>query len=451
MNQDRPLRGIKIRTLNYVLILAAVILYMFLLYVTVRISNQYRQLIAATEDYIACEASAGQVTHGSDVLTEQVRMFAATQDLQYLNGYFYEANVTRTRERALEYLQLNHADDASFSYLQTAIDNSNKLMDREIYAMTLISVANDYDLTKLPEEIQETQLTAADRRLTAEQQLEKGQGMVFDTAYQSAKQLIYDNINYSVQNILRDTRLDQATSQSDLHYSIERQRIYITILFIMNVLTFFMITILVIKPLRIYINCIRDDKALELIGSYEFKYLALTYNNIYEINAANNMMLRKKAEMDPLTGLMNRGVFQHLKQTLANHPLTMALVLVDVDEFKGINDRYGHEVGDKVLQRVARLLTNSFRPTDFVIRMGGDEFAVVMTDLSMDVRSAITRKIDRINQSLMRGEDMLPSVSLSVGVALSSQGFHEDLYRNADSALYDVKANGHCGCKIYEE
>lgn len=451
MEQNTSPKGFRIRTLNYCLILGASILYIFLIRATLQISKKYEHLLLATEDYIACQKSAALVEEGSDFLTEQVRLFAVTQDLTYADAYFKEAYENKQREHALERLELNLTDTASLSYLQIALDHSNRLMERELYSIKLVAAANNYPQNRLDPVLLTVELTAQDLLLPPDEKLKKAQSLVFDTGYGDAKALIKENTSCFITNVLNATLAHQAASQNDLQRTIIRQRIYISLLFVMNVLTFLMIIVLVIKPLRIYIKNIQNDRALELIGSYEFRYLALTYNTIYEINAANYTKMRKKAELDPLTGIMNRGAFEQLKERLRTHPLPMALLLIDVDNFKTVNDQNGHEIGDRVLKKVAGLLTNSFRPSDFAIRIGGDEFAVVMTDIQPELKDAVIKKAEQINRILLLGEDGLPRISLSIGVAFSSNGFHDELYRNADSALYIVKQNGRCGCRVYEE
>ena len=210
-----------------------------------------------------------------------------------------------------------------------------------------------------------------------------------------------------------------------------------------------MVIMLIVKPLQIYIRCIKEDKMLEIAGAYEFKYLALTYNDIYEINAANEAMLRHKADHDPLTGVINRGGFDQLSQILKVQRIPMALLLIDVDKFKQVNDGYGHETGDLVLKKVAGLLRDNFRSNDYVVRLGGDEFAVIMVDALPEQETLIRDKVGNINRILKNPEDGLPEVSLSVGVAFSAEGFTDDLYRNTDSALYQVKEHGRCGCDFY--
>ena len=230
-----------------------------------------------------------------------------------------------------------------------------------------------------------------------------------------------------------------------------QQKIFISILFVQNIITFILIICLIVKPLQVYVKCIREEKRLEITGSYEFQYLALTYNDIYEINAANEAMLRHQAEHDPLTGIMNRGAFEHLRQQLKASAKPLALLLVDVDKFKLINDGYGHETGDLVLKKVANLLVENFRVSDYPARIGGDEFAVIMTDVTADMQSVIEGKIYGMNHVLQNPTDGLPKVSLSVGAAFSDNGFTDELYALTDSALYQVKEHGRCGCRFYKE
>jgi diguanylate cyclase (GGDEF)-like protein len=129
----------------------------------------------------------------------------------------------------------------------------------------------------------------------------------------------------------------------------------------------------------------------------------------------------------------------------------MALILLDVDYFKSINDTYGHAVGDRVLKRVAEILRSSFRSVDIICRIGGDEFAVVMTRANSSMHQLVLNKINRINDLLQRPKDDLPPVSLSVGVAFSDRkNPRGDIFKDADSALYQVKEAGRKGCRIFE-
>lgn len=447
----KNIKGIKIRTMNYAMIVAAAILYIILLYATIQVSIRYRKLIDATEDYILCEKDAALVREGSDYLTEQVRMYIITMEPEYMEAYFEEKNVTRRREQALEELGGYKTTQEAYDYLQEALNNSNRLMEREIYAMRLIAEAQHADLASFPEEIQSVNVLERHKSLNQDELAEAAKDMVFDYGYENAKELIMANTEYFLTAIMKWTRDKQMESAADLEAIMGRQRICISILFILNTITFVLVIVLIVKPLQIYINCIKEEKRLEITGSYEFKYLALTYNDIYEVNAANEILLRHKAEHDPLTGVINRGAFEQMRQLLKTKTDPIALLIIDVDKFKLVNDGYGHEVGDKILKKAAKLIQDGFRARDHVARIGGDEFAVIMTSCTEELKPVIQGKIDAMNQALLNPTDGLPKVSLSIGIAFSESGFPDDLYRKADKALYIVKENGRCGCHFYDE
>ena len=129
----------------------------------------------------------------------------------------------------------------------------------------------------------------------------------------------------------------------------------------------------------------------------------------------------------------------------------VALLLIDVDEFKKINDGFGHDTGDLVLKKVASLLQEQFRANDCPARIGGDEFAVIMTDIKPILKDVIINKLISITAELKNPRDGLPEVTLSVGIAFSPSGMADELYKKSDKALYYVKEHGRNGYKFYDE
>ena len=161
-------------------------------------------------------------------------------------------------------------------------------------------------------------------------------------------------------------------------------------------------------------------------------------------------MLRQKAEHDALTGLANRGFFDNLQQILKGD-LPLTLFLLDVDYFKNFNDTYGHKVGDQVLKKVASALQKSFRSQDFVMRIGGDEFAAVITHVTLEQRSVLDQKISFINQYLSDTTDGLPVVTLILGGAFSHPYSTQNLFGRAHNAIYFLKENGRNGYALYQD
>lgn len=205
----------------------------------------------------------------------------------------------------------------------------------------------------------------------------------------------------------------------------------------------------IVRPLLEYNESIRHGVIAPIHGAAELRALAETYNSIYEENEEREILMKHQAEHDSLTELLNRRSFDQLLSLYEKDRSSFALILADVDVFKQINDTCGHDTGDRILKRVAALLHTTFRSIDYVCRIGGDEFAVIMVDMSRELYYTITDKIAEINGLLAVPEDGLPAVSLSAGVAFSDEnGFCGSLFRAADSALYTAKAHGRCGCSV---
>jgi diguanylate cyclase (GGDEF)-like protein len=162
-------------------------------------------------------------------------------------------------------------------------------------------------------------------------------------------------------------------------------------------------------------------------------------------------LARWSAQHDGLTGLLNRTAFEEVCDHLANSTDPIAMLLIDVDQFKKVNDTYGHEVGDRALKKTASLLEHFFRDEDFVIRFAGDEFVVMILNAGEEDAPGLQQKIRAINDILQQPGEHVPKISVSAGIAFSPEGYQDALFRQADKALYTAKANGRCGSFIYKK
>ena len=161
--------------------------------------------------------------------------------------------------------------------------------------------------------------------------------------------------------------------------------------------------------------------------------------------------MRKRAETDPLTGLANRSVFQAryrdvIRDSL-NHGFASALVQIDLDRFKALNDTFGHEAGDECLREIAIRLRRAFHGAGLVARLGGDEFALILNAPTSPAR--IARVLQQTVAMLCRPHfwnGLRLEVGASIGAALVGRPHRRratELFAEADIALYDAKAAGH--------
>jgi diguanylate cyclase (GGDEF)-like protein len=159
--------------------------------------------------------------------------------------------------------------------------------------------------------------------------------------------------------------------------------------------------------------------------------------------------LQRQAAIDPLTGLATRRVLDHAAQSALSGAASgdgTAMILIDIDDFKSVNDQFGHPSGDEVLMQLARLLSEGCRGDDIVSRLGGDEIALLLPGCSQE---AMVRRADQIIWDVRAAAFRLPdgqviSISVSAGVAHAPTQADDvrSLYAAADAALYEAKRRG---------
>lgn len=412
--------------------------------------REFSRLLETTNQYILCENAAKQLQDGSDYLTEQVRLYTATRQTRYRDLYFEELDTTKRREKAVDALKEYFDGTDSFLALEKALECSQELAETECYAMRLIAETSFQNPSTWPEEIANVQLSDADLALSNSKKLDKANRMVCDDTYQNMRTEITQDVTDCMNGLIAQTRNNQNHSSSvfsDLYLKLE---IGILILVISLFAISIMMRNLIVKPLVSYNESVKRGEIFPVIGAAELQHLARTYNKVYLENQETQRLIRHQAEHDALTQALNRGSFEKLLHIYETGEPPFALILVDVDIFKSVNDTYGHAVGDAILKKVTNLLKTAFRSIDYVCRIGGDEFSVIMVEMTSDLKYTIEEKITAVNAELAKPDDGLPAISLSVGVAFSDrQNPSDSIFKDADKALYHVKENGRSGCWFY--
>ena len=191
----------------------------------------------------------------------------------------------------------------------------------------------------------------------------------------------------------------------------------------------------------VFVTAERTGRLISKLKDMGEKYRTILSQNEKQID-----LLQTYAEQDSLTGILNTGT----TRTFAEEYITTvkgccAMIIIDFDDFKHINDRFGHMVGDKVLITAANVLKMQFRSNDIVGRIGGDEFLVLMKDISdknivalrcEQIISAInTMRFDGVTDGLIR---------CSVGAVVSDKGSlcYDEMFLRADKAMYQAKRSG---------
>ena len=445
-------RGVKLHRLNMILMILAIVSSIAMIVVmgfTISINDESYD---TTTKLAQWRSNAYNLQIASDYLTEKIRSFVTTGEKKYLDEYFNEAKVTKRRDHAIEALEKDLPGTAAITSIKDAMNESVALMNDEYYAARLTVDAYDSNLSSYPVEIQKTKLTDANSKLSSSAKRELAITTVFGSKYQKDKETISSHMDKCLKDLSDYIDQQHEEISKKLRSQVFTEH-FLTAFIIIYLLTIVFVTLrLLVSPLKNAVTLIRDEKDLPMKGAFEVRFLAKTYNLMHRTNMKNREKLTYEANHDELTGLYNRRGYDFLLENVDLE--TCALIIIDLDRFKQINDSYGHDTGDKILKEVATEVFGSFRAQDYICRIGGDELAVIMVHSDPTMEPLLRKKVELMNATLAalnEKDESLPPISISVGVAFGDKDISvETLFKHADEALYSVKEKGRSGVAFYK-
>ncbi len=172
-------------------------------------------------------------------------------------------------------------------------------------------------------------------------------------------------------------------------------------------------------------------------------------NLIYVVSGLTDELLRIEDGRDPLTRLLSRryfpAIFQKETELSIRHSRRYSVLMIDIDNFKGLNDTHGHRAGDVVLSGVAELLMSSVRAGDFLFRYGGEEFLVLLAETDEDIAAMVAEKLRRLVAAETFSSHDKSALRTTISVGVATHDGHPDYERTiaaADAALYAAKSAG---------
>ena len=430
--------GVSLRNIHKWQIVFAVIFSCLMIFSTYRLINSFMRVKNASEENLMLQNSVHGLMDASDHLTEMVQRFTESGDRRFMEQYFIEAFATKRREQAITELKRVKNVGPALASLEEAMRYSVKLMDREYYAMRLVIEAKG--IREYPSVLKGVTLNSADMALSPEDKMRRATKMVLDGEYYTQKNRIRAEVNNTVQAIVSQAQKEETDALERFQKELNLARAGVLMIIASIFFVVWLTSTLGINPILRAVDQIETDSPIRETGANEFRYLAKAYNNLYFF----------KASHDELTGAYNRAGFDLLLSSLDLD--STYLMMLDVDNFKTINDTYGHETGDKVLKKLVQVLKKNFRSDDYICRLGGDEFVVFMVHSDEMQRKLIEMKLEKISQELSNAGDGVPSVSVSVGIVHGTQASDvETLLSKGDEAMYKSKERGKHTFTFYDK
>ena len=454
MNSDpveEKREGVSLKEINFAFLILAILISCGLVWAMHKTNSLYARTSETTRRILKLKESSNGLQAASDYLTEQMRCFCVTGEIQYLNHYFDEADVTRRREKALEELENNgYAESEAVRNLKIAMEESVGLMEREYYAARLTYEAFGLDLSTAPAEIKAVDLSEEDARLTKDKMKLRASELLFDEYYRAEKEEIANYIGNCLNQLSSEMDKEQEESAAKMQKQVLGEHVLTVVLIGIMIGIVLLTFALIIHPLQKCVELIREEKSIPPKGAYEIQFLAKTYNLMYNMNLANIDKLTFDATHDQITGLYNKRGFDFLAQNIDLK--TSTLLRIDVDNCKNLTEKLGRDSFEPILKRTANVLQKNVRSHDYVFRFEGDEFAILMMHVDSDREELIRNKVKIINEKLKSGDGSIPGYTASAGVAFGEIGTTpEDLFKEAESALKIAKNKGHGSVYFHRE
>ncbi len=270
--------GISIKVVHAAMLVLGLLLILLLVFSSYKNTNVFTRLNKETGNYIVRQKAAHDLMEASDYLTEMTQRFTLEGDTQYLDNYFEEAFGNQRREAAITSMAENEAEQTLVNQIQEALNESNKLMYREYYAMKLVIDAKE--IKTYPDKLRGVELKPEDMNLSAEEKMELAQKMVMGTEYYAQKELIRNDLKAGLNTL--DTMMATARTETTAQLNSEMNTVRIFIIFV-SVLLLIIIGLsayLGTIPLIKAAKCAKNGEAIPVTGAKEFRYLASSYNKL---------------------------------------------------------------------------------------------------------------------------------------------------------------------------
>ncbi len=376
-----------------------------------------------TERALRCAALAEQMQKGSDTLTNAIWRFVAMNDRIYAEAYLQEMSVTRSRDSAIEALRRENLSDEELLLMEEAKKASDGLMDQELYAMRL--VYDTLNVQELPEAVAAVELTSQDQAMTSAQKRDTARAFVFGAGYAQAKAVITNKIGLFTELLNEHMESDLSGAMEATDSAMLMQQLSDILLMGWCLLFLIMLYWLLIRPM--YACSLELEaspaggKKLEPRGTYELYSLIGAFNKAIGQIQDKNQEIAEILMVDPVTGGYTQMRLELELAQLLHDAVPFAFVSMDIRRFKVINDLYGSDSGNEVLQGVYKVISKKLKAGESVSRIQSDIFNVVLLDTE---EAEIERRIGEMWELLGSYQDDKQSyyLSMNCGVYVAQKG-----------------------------
>ena len=441
-------RGISLNLSNTIMAFIGVVVAVLMIHANFQTNKNYQLMDEVITESLLSQEATGKMESISSSMSGCAQAFVDKEKDDPSQIYAYVGQLANLNAEFSESGMLSTERQAEDSALALAVQVFNTLREMEWKAMRLKAEAMGMPLPGMPEAMQQVQLSDEENAMSAEEKRTAAFDMLNTPEYTALRSQLAGAVDSSHRYASERASARTAEASAQLGSVVHRQRILITIFIVVAFLALIMNRVLVLQPINRSVDALDHRERIPERGSAEIRHLARVYNDVLQDNEEKAEALSYAATHDALTGVSNRAAFDKAYHLYRDDRIGIAVV--DVDRFKHYNDDYGHDIGDRVLIRVAEALKHSFREEDIISRIGGDEFCVIMKDTGMAQADRVYEAVRRINAILAEPEENLPPITISVGAAFWDRpNPTAGIMKDADTALLEIKKGHTSNCAVY--
>ncbi len=448
-NNTKKFNKVKIHHIKIIFTVLSIVssgLLAMIVYSISTINKIEEQLIDVQRDYDVVIQSAANLMQGSDFLTAQVWRFVATGQREYMDSYWYEVNVVKSRDASLDTLTQGKHLSELVEQLTIAKAESDALVGLELWGMRMICDANGMPVSEMPKEVAEYIVPEIDKQLPNDLKKVLAIKWLFGEKYKESKGRIIDAVKQCrliEQNIFNDT-MTLMKKRIDTYSNIIRfSSISLFVLLVSSVIFYFNMIIKKVRKLRsdflhghrIHLGNESDDVSESLSFYYEL------LEQIY----LRDEQISNLARLDELTKLPSKPMANELMaEAMNNYVNTLGLILIEIENFEKFNFEHGVSIGDRLLIEVGKRFSQTVTEGEgFVARVGDKKFLAVVYNVDEKklnkFRELLISKINSItSESIgLRGSDL--KIELNSGLTYWTRSGYSnvtDLVRELDRSLY---------------
>ena len=447
-NKLKKSGGVPANRLVIPLIVVLMVLHFFIIVLIIEVNRSDDRLTELTVNAGVYQQTATNLQAGSSVLSETASSYVqmpVTQDgsanVGPLTAYAQELGQNRRGSDVVELFRDYDVSNEARTYIEDAAEESDQMMEIQLHAIALLRSVYPAPPAQALEIIPETELTREEEAMPEEARVAYARQLIMSQEYSQLKRSLSEDIDKCHEIVQKE--VSRASAETRQHIALLRTAMWAVIIIIIGTLvgTIILHYRWIIRPLRICSRRISADQAVEQKSIIlEMRQMVDAYNTL--LNRRNKLedILRLSAETDALTGMSNRTGFESDVLDLCDEGCPLAVVMLDVNYLKFINDTKGHLAGDNLIRTAADCIRECFGQEDNsnCYRIGGDEFAVL---LRVSDKEEVETRISRFELAMEREK-----ISVSYGWAFSGKTDNADFKKmmaEADRRMYDQKKHIH--------